>query len=224
MTRTRAGTRVGALLLTLSVAGAGAVRGQSRLTLAPRVGVVVSTMEFADPATDAQTEMLVGAQAGIAVGRDLGAFFTGEVALQLSREGLGGGGAHTGDLRRDELAVPILFSVRAPTRISPHLTAGVTGKLALRCRIAGVAVVGDLSCDDSLMGARWKRLDVAGVAGVGVALPVGRRILSVDARISGGLRNQNGGGLIPGSVRSVAIGFSVALLSPWGSAGGGGGS
>jgi len=219
----RTGTRAAALLLVLVAVGSGRARGQGVLTLAPRVGLVVSTMLFEDPATDAQTETLVGAQVGVSVGRDLGRFFVGEVGLQLSREGFGGGGAHTGHLRRYQVALPLLFSARMPTRISMHLTAGVTGKLALACKLTEVAAVGELSCDDPVMGAPWKRLDVAGVAGLGVEIPVGRRTLSADARISRGLRDLNGGGFIPGDVHAVSIGVSVALFFPWraGSVGGG---
>jgi hypothetical protein len=218
----KTGMRAAVLLLVLLAASSGAARGQGALTVAPRVGFVVSTMLFEDPATDAQTETFVGAQVGVSAGLDLGRFFTGEIGLQLSREGFGGGGAHTGALRRDQLAAPLLLSARMPTRISLRLTAGVTGKVALDCRLTGVAEVGELPCDDAVMGAVWKRLDVEGVAGVGVAIPLKDRILSADARISRGLRDLNGGGFIPGSVHALSIGVTVAVFSPWraGSVGG----
>jgi len=220
---TRTGKRAAVLLLALLALGCGSARGQGVFTVAPRVGFVVSTMLFEDPATDAQTETSVGAQVGVSVGRDLGRWFKADIGLQVSREGFGGGGAHTGDLRRYQVAAPLLLSARLPTRISVHLTAGVAGKLALGCKLTEVAAVGDLSCDDPVMGASWKRLDVAGVAGLGVEVPVGQRTLSADARISRGLRDLNGGGFIPGSVHALSLGVSVAVVFPWrpGSVGGG---
>ena len=218
----RRGRCAGALLLGLMVAGVGEAAGQTLLVVGPRVGVVVSTMEFEDAATDAQTETLLGFQAGLSVGRALGRFFTGEVGLLLSREGFVGGGAHTGDLRRDQLGVPILLSVRIPTRISLHVSAGLSGKYALTCRQTGVPGVGDFSCDDPVMGAAWRRVDLAGLGGMGLEIPVGVRTLSADLLVSWGLRDLAGGGLIPGGARGVAVGISAALFSPWGDGGQGG--
>jgi len=216
------GRRAGVLMLGLVVAGVGTARGQTPVLVGPRIGMVVSTLEVEDAATDAQTETLLGFQAGLSVGRALGRFLTGEVGFLFSRDGFVGGGAHTGDLRRDQLGVPIILSARIPTRISLHVSAGVSGKYALTCRQTGVAAAGDLSCDDPLMGASWRRVDVAGLGGMGVAIPVGSRTLSADFLVSWGLRDLDGGGSIPGGARSVSVGVSAALFSPWGEGGQGG--
>jgi len=218
----KTGTRAAVPLLVLVAVGSGRALGQG-LTLSPRVGLVVSTMLFDDPATDAQTEPSVSAQVGVSVGRDMGRFFKGEMGLQLSREGFGGGGAHTGALRRYQVSAPLLLSARMPTRISMHLTVGVAGRLALGCTLTEVAAVGEIPCDDPVMGATWKRLDVAGVAGLGVEIPLGQRTLNADARVTRGLRDLNGGSFIPGNVHAVSLGVSVAVVFPWraGSVGGG---
>jgi hypothetical protein len=108
--------------------------------------------------------------------------------------------------------------------VSVHLTGGVAGKLTVRCRQVGVHGVGHVPCDDPVMGAAWKRLDVAGIMGIGLSVPLGQRSLATDLRLSWGLRDLDGGLFIPGSARSLSVGISVAILSPWSPSDRGGGT
>jgi hypothetical protein len=207
--------RAPALVLAAMAFGAGAGSGQAKLGLGPRLGVAASVMRFEDPASESQTEALVGFQAGVALVGELGRFLSVEAGLHLARDGFGEGGAHTGSLHRDHVALPLLLRFRTPTRVSVHLTGGVAGKLTVRCRQVDVPGVGHVPCDDPVMGAAWKRLDVAGIMGAGLSVPWGHRSLATDLRVSWGLRDLDGGLFIPGSARSLSVGISVAILSPW---------
>jgi hypothetical protein len=181
-------------------------------------------MRFEDPATDSQTGAIVGFEAGAVLLRELGRFLSVEAGLHVAREGFGEGGAHTGALHRDQIVLPLLLRLRTPTRVSVHLTGGLAAKLTARCRQVDVHAVGGVPCDDAVMGAAWKRLDVAGVAGVGLSLPWGRRSLATDLRVSWGLKDLNGGLFLPGTARSLSVDMSFAILSPWASSDSEGGS
>ncbi len=209
----KAGVSV-AVLAVMVTAGTAPAAGQAAFAWGPRIGTGLHTMLFEDPATDSQTELTIGFHAGIAVTRELRGPFAAEIDVLLSREGFRGPGAHTGDLKRDFLEVPILFRIRTPTRVSLHLAAGTSVGLALRCVQANVALAGSTSCDDPVMGAEWRRLDVAGVVGAGVGLPFGSRTLMTDLFFSLGFRDLNGDAFIPGTARSLSIGFTFALLTP----------
>jgi hypothetical protein len=182
----------------------------------------LQTVVFDDPATDSQTDPLLGFHAGVALARTVGGRLSVEADLLLSREGFRGGGGHTGDLKRDFLSVPVLLRLRPSRRVPLHLDVGGTAKLGVRCRQSNVALIGGVGCDDTIMGADWSRLDVAGLAGVGVALPWGGRTLTTDLLLSWGLRDLNKRLFVPGSARSLSVGVSFALLSPWGATAPGG--
>ncbi|HSG07444.1 MAG TPA: outer membrane beta-barrel protein [Longimicrobiales bacterium] len=204
-----------ALALALLGALAGGVQGQSATSVGARAGLLISTAVFEDPSTNAQTGVLTGVQLGVAVSRDLGRFAAVEGGVQLSREGFGGEGAHSGDLRTDNVSLPVLVRLRTPGRRSFHVTVGAAAKLSLRCRQVGVAVVGDMPCDDPVLGARWKAFDVAALVGAGVGLPFSGRRVVVDMLLSWGLRDVDGSQVVPGTARNVSLGLSAAVLSPW---------
>ncbi|MEJ2203150.1 MAG: outer membrane beta-barrel protein [Gemmatimonadota bacterium] len=207
--------RVGtATLLALGICGQEA-RSQSSTDFGVRLGLTASTIRFEDPATDGQTGVLGGLHAGVLVLHDVGRRLSVEAGLQVAREGFGSGGAHTGDLHQDRIAVPLLLQVRTTHRFSLHATAGLTGKLTLRCRQVDVHGVGDVPCGDPVMGASWRRIDLAGVGGLGVSVPWASRTLATDARIVWGLRNLDGGLFIPGSARSLSVEISFTIFSPW---------
>lgn len=203
------------LALAAVAVAAGTAGGQTVLRLGPRLGVAASTMRFEDPATESQTRALVGFEVGAVLVGDLGRLFSAEVGLHLAREGFAGGGAHSGSLHRDQIVLPLLLRLRTPTRVSVHLTGGLAAKLTARCRQVDVHAVGRVRCDDPVMDAEWKPLDVAGIVGMGLSAPLGPRALAADLRLSWGLRDLDSGLYIPGSARSLSVGLSFAILSRW---------
>jgi hypothetical protein len=213
-----------ALVAGLVVAGAYPAQGQTSAAWGLRMGFGLQTVVFEDPATDSQTSPAGGFHVGLAVERGLAGPLSAEVDLLFSREGFRGEGAHTGDLVRDVLALPILFRVGTSTRVSLHAAAGAAAKVALRCRVTGVALAGSVGCDDPLVGADWSRFDLAGLVGGGVTFAWGHRTVSSDLLLSWGLLDLNDGLFIPGRARSLSVGVSFALLSSWGSTGAGGAS
>jgi len=217
-------TWTAALVLLLLPLLSEALSAQVTFSWGPRVGVVVSTMVFDDPATDSQTEPMLGLQVGASVRRDVGRLFDVEASVLFSREGFTGAGAHTGDLQRDQVVVPVTVSVRTPTRLSGRLSLGAAAKVALGCRLGGVPDAGSVGCGDPVLGAPWGTLDVAAIGALGVSVPWAGRSLSADARVSWGLRDLDGGRYIPGGAHSLTVDVSVAVFIPWRSAPAGGGA
>jgi len=199
------------------------VRAQSDLTVGVRVGVAFNTVEFEELATDAQTDVRPGLAADVTLARRVGRYFSVATGLAMTQEGFGGGGAHTGDLRRLSVGMPFLVSVRTPSSTEVHLSVGLAPKLALRCAQAAPDLDGSVSCNDPLMGGGWERFDVAALGAVGVAVPAWGRVLSADLALSWGLRDIGGSDLIPGSARAVGVGIMVGMRAPAWFGGQGGG-
>jgi hypothetical protein len=195
---------------------------QSDLTVGVRAGLSLSTMEFDELATDAQTEVGAGLAVDFMAERKAGRFLSFAAGVALSQEGFGSAGAHTGDLHRLMVGVPLMVKAGTPTSPEVHVTVGVAPKMALRCAQGGADLDRSVPCGDPLMGGGWDRFDVAGLGGVGVAVPAWGRVLVADVTLAWGLRDIGGSDVIPGAARAVGIGLMVGMMAPWRPGGQGG--
>lgn len=111
--------------------------------------------------------------------------------VQMRRVGISNLPGSTLTLTADVLQVPLLAQIKLPSaaRLIPFLLAGPTVGVKLNCTLefvgGGIRSVDD--CDAS-RGVRSHVFDFGVAAGGGVALPLGVLTMSVDARITAGLR------------------------------------
>ena len=211
-----------AVVLVVLGVSATRVEAQRDLTAGVRVGVLLSTVEFEELATDAQTDVRTGLAADLTVERRVGRLFSVATGLALAQEGFGSSGAHTGDLRRLSVGVPLVVSLRAPSSIEVRLSVGLVPKLALRCAQALDHADGTVPCGDPVMGGGWERFDVAALGAVGVAVRAWGHVLSADLGLSRGLRDIGRNDLIPGAAHAVGVGIMVGVRAPARSGGPGG--
>ncbi len=206
---------ISSLFLGLWLAGACEVRGQTG-AWGPRIGVNLSGVLYADGG--AQNGMVpkmgvhLGAAAALAIDRHVSV----EAAAVLSQDGFRGEGSQPGDLRMDYLDVPLVAKLRLPNRVSPHLLAGFTVGYMVRCRLTRVAIVGNTTCDDRLVGTHWRALDIGALGGIGMGLPTGKGRLELDLLLHWGLRDLKEDLLPPGAAKRVALRLSATLLSALG--------
>lgn len=199
------------LLLGLWLVGAGGVDGQTPVW-GPRVGFNLSAVLYADGGALNGVVPKSGLHLGAATAMAISRYVSVEAAAVISQDGFRGEGSQPGDLHMDYLDVPIVVKLRLPTRISPHLLAGFTVGYMVRCRLTGVAIVGDTACDDRLVGTNWRSLDFGALGGIGTSMPTGPGRLELDLLLSFGLRDLKEDLLPPGAARRVALRLSATLF------------
>ena len=129
---------------------------------------------------------------------ELGAFRRSGLSLQPGS---------TLTLTADYVDATLLLQYRVPAwwKVLPYLAAGPNVNFRLRCslRFEGGGIVSDGPCDAP--GATSHRIDVGGVAGVGVDVQIGGAIVQVESRVGAGARAN----VVPIDVESRAVGWSV---------------
>ena len=186
------------------------------VTAGVRAGANFSTVRYQNPNANEQTELKPGFHLGASVAVALSRHLDGEASLLFSQGGYGGRGGHPWDVEMDYLEVPLTVRLKLPWSISPHLTAGLTTRFQLRCRLVDVAVVGETTCDDPVVGRGWRETEVLAIGGLGASTGVGPGILLLEAQIGWGLTNINYDPLPPGWVKSADLRISSAFRLPVG--------
>jgi len=199
------------LFLGLSFVRADGAAGQT-LEWGARLGFNVSAVLYADGGALNGVVPKPGLHLGAATAWEISQHATVEAAVVASQDGFRGEGAHPGDFRMDYVDVPVVGKLRLPTRVSPHLLAGFAVGYMVRCRLTGVAIVGDTTCDDRLVGTRWRSFDFGALGGIGVSLPTRRGRWEFDLFGSLGIRDLKVDLLPPGAARRVAARLSVTLF------------
>ena len=186
------------------------------LTVGVRAGANLSTVRYLNPNANDQTELKPGFHLGASVAVVLSRHVESEASLLYSQGGYGGRGGHPWDVEKDYLEVPLTVRLKLPWSISPHLTAGLTTRFQLRCRLVDVAVVGETTCDDPVVGRGWRETEVLAVGGLGASTWVGPGILLLEVQIGWGLSNINYDPLPPGWAKSADLRISSAFRFPVG--------
>ncbi len=198
-----AATVLGLLLLVASGA-----MGQD-IKFGIRAGLNVSGVIYQDAGAAGGMVLKQGIHLGAGAALRVSRFLSVETAVLISQDGFQGEGGHPGEFQMDYLELPIMLKVRIPTRVSPHLLVGLTAGYMVRCRLTGVAFVETTTCDDRLVGTRWRSFDVGGLFGLGATLPTRMGRFGLDAFLSLGIRDLKEDLLPPGSARRGAIRVSM---------------
>jgi hypothetical protein len=185
------------------------------VTVGVRAGMNFSTIRFQDPSAGEHMQLKRGFHLGVSAARRLTGHLEAEAALLYSQGGERGRGGQPWDVAMDYVELPVILRARLPGRISPHVTAGLSPRLQLQCRLVDVAFVGETTCDDPVLGKRWKRLDLAAVGGLGASLTVGPGTLVVEGILGWGLTNLNEDILPPGWAKSADLRLSTVYRLPW---------
>jgi len=123
------------------------------------------------------------------------------------RSGLSVQPGSTLTLTADYVDAPLLLQYRIPAwhKLFPYLAAGPNLNYRLRCslRFEGGGLVSDDECD-AFAGASH-RLDVGGLAGIGVDVQIGGATMQIESRVGAGARAN----VVPIDVDSRAMGWSV---------------
>jgi predicted outer membrane protein len=124
------------------------------------------------------------------------------------RSGLSVQPTSTLTLTADYIHAPLLLQYRVPAswKVLPYLAAGPEVSYRLRCslRFDGGGVVSDGPCD-APAGPQSHRIDVGGVAGIGLDVQVGGATMQLESRIGAGARSN----VVPIDVESRALGWSM---------------
>jgi hypothetical protein len=171
------------LILPAAAGKAQEVPGPPSCEVGLRFGAGGSVGWFQDPNASEQMELRTGFHLGIGASRALRRFFEIEGSVLLSQGGFDGRGGHPADLGAGHLELPILLRARLPWRVSPHLAAGVSPRVLLRCRLTNVGQVGETGCDDPVMGDEWRAFDLAGLGGMGMSFGLGPGTAVVEGLI-----------------------------------------
>jgi hypothetical protein len=137
-----------------------------------------------------------------------------EASLLLVQGGFGGRGGHPASLRTMGIEVPLVFRVRAPWRVSPHVIGGLAVRYEVGCRLTDVGIVGQTGCADPVVGTDWRKLGLAWVAGVGAGLDVGSGMVVLESAIHWGFTDVKVDDLPPGWARTADIRVSTAYRFP----------
>ena len=199
------------LLLGAFLLGGPPLQAQE-ITWGPRVGLNLSGIIWEDvPSADAMV-LRSGGHLGLASSVTLNRYVRVEAAVLVSQDGFRGAGAHPGDVRLHYIDLPVVVKLALPRRVSPHLVGGFSVGRKVGCSLSGVAVVGETTCDDPLVGSRWRGFDAGAVFGVGASLATGLGRWELDALAGLGLRDIKADLLPPGTAKRAWIRLSAALL------------
>lgn len=198
------------VLLGLWIVGAGGASGQKPVWGA-RMGLNLSAVLYDGGAGNGVVPK-TGVHMGVAAALVTRRHWSVEAAAVVSQDGFRGEGSQPGDLNMDFVDVPLVVKLRLPTRVSPHISGGFTVGYMIRCRLTRVALVGNTTCDDRLVGTRWRSLDVGAVGGIGTSLPTRWGRLELDLVLNLGLRDLKDDLLPPGDARRIALRMSATLL------------
>jgi hypothetical protein len=183
------------------------------VSIGPRIGLNLSAVLFDDPSA-AAVNIRPGLHVGVSAALAFNRFLSAEASLLLGQYGYNARSAHPGNVELDYLDVPIVLRLRLPTRISPCLIAGLSAGYLVQGRMTGVAIVGETSLDDPLVGTDWRSSDYGVLAGLGIGLPAGTGRLEFDLVLSLGLRDIKEDILPPGPARRLSIRLSLGYLLP----------
>jgi opacity protein-like surface antigen len=184
--------------------------------IGPWFGVNFATLSGAD-VTDASshTGFAFGGQVQFRLG---GAFLRTGVAYSMrgARQNLGLGAVFT--IKENYIEIPVLIGIEPHVAgsIRPYVMAG--GQLGIKasCKFEATSggVTASLNCDDPQLGPPTPQLtatDFAAVAGAGVAIPVGRGRVTIDARYALGLQNIEKDTKAKNRGFTIGIGYMVPL-------------
>lgn len=176
-----------ALALTLTTSGHLAAQ---ELRLGVRGGLTNSDVNFAGSFVDNTSS-----SAGFNVGVVLSALISRAVELQsgvvLSRKGFDGSGGIAGNLELNStyIEIPMLFGVRIPGRLSPHLLAGPILAIESGCSLTtqGPSPQTDVDCDEVTDGPQTKGADFGLLFQGGLEYDLGRINVTGDVSYNLGL-------------------------------------
>lgn len=180
-----------------------------------RAGAGFSTIRFQDPSAREQMALKPGFHLGVSAARGLTRYLEAEASLLYSQGGAGGKGGQPWDVAMDFLELPVVLRARHPAWISPHLTAGLSPRLKLRCKLVDVAVVGETTCDDPVVGTAWKGMELSAIGGGGASLEVGPGRLTVEGTLVWGLTDLKKDSLPPGWAKSADLRLSAIYSVLW---------
>jgi hypothetical protein len=180
-----------------------------------RAGADFSTIRFQDPNAREQMALKPGFHLGVSAAKGLTPYLEAEASLLFSQGGSGGKGGQPWDVAMDFLELPLILRARLPARISPHLTAGFSPRLKLRCKLVDVAVVGETTCDDPVVGRAWKGMELSAIGGGGASLEVGPGRLIVEGTLVWGLTDLKKDPLPPGWAKSADLRLSATYSLLW---------
>lgn len=187
-----------------------------RVSLSIRVGVTLSTLRFQDPNANDQTRIRPGFHLGAGARIAMGRYAEAEGLLLYSQGGFGGRGGHPASLRTGYLELPLLVRARFPWQVSPHLVGGISPRIRVQCSLSDVGLVGNAGCDDPMVGTRWRRIDLAAIAGLGMGVRVGERRLLMEGTVEWGLPNVKADRLPPGWAKSADLRLATVIHVPHG--------
>jgi hypothetical protein len=180
-----------------------------------RAGADFSTIRFQDPNAREQMALKPGFHLGVSAAKGLTPYLEAEASLLFTQGGSAGKGGQPWDVAMDFLELPLILRARLPARISPHLTAGFSPRLKLRCKLVDVAVVGETTCDDPVVGRAWKGMELNAVGGGGAGMEVGPGRLTVEGTLVWGLTDLKDDPLPPGWARTADLRLSAIYSVPW---------
>jgi hypothetical protein len=195
------------------LAVAGPVCGQS-VEIGPRVGLTASTIRFQEPNANGQTKLKTGFHLGVGVAKPLFWHLEMEGSVLFVQGGFRGRGGHPATLGTAHLELPVILRIRGPWRVSPHVTAGLAGRVLLRCDLSEVGIVGTAPCDDPVVGTEWRRFDLSAVGGGGAGWDVGRGTVLVEGLMHWGLADVKRGSLPPGWAKTADLRISILFRVP----------
>jgi len=162
-----------------------------KLTWGVRGGLNLATSNVQGEAFDQDVGTRNGFHAGILGEVEISKNFGIQTNVLYTQKGFGAG---SGDiaLSADYIMIPIIFVLKLPGTISPHLYAGAELSLESSCK-ASAGSLSNVSCDDVRAETsdfpRTKGADSGLLFGIGVDWDIGFGILIIDAMYDYGLTN-----------------------------------
>ena len=178
------------LVAALVVTAADSALAQ-KLTWGVRGGLNIATADVQGEAFDQDVGTRTGFHAGLLGDVEISKNFGIQIDALYTQKGFGKG---SGDisLSTNYVMLPILFVLKLPGTVSPHLFAGPELSLEFGCK-ASIAGLDDIGCDDVRAETsdfpRTKGADSGILFGLGVDWDVGFGILIIDAMYDYGLTN-----------------------------------
>ncbi len=196
-----------------------ALSGQD-LAIGVRGGLNISSASFEGSFVDNTST-----RTGNHVGAAFQAKISGVVELQsgfwLTSKGFKGTGGTGGNVEVKEsfFEIPMLFGLRIPGKISPHILTGPVLSIETSCKADADGTnppIVDANCDDLTVGPRTKGADFGYLIGGGVELDIGRVNLLVDIMYNIGLTDVSEFNLEVSEIKNRSLYLSLGVLWPLG--------